>query len=500
MPTNSKQVTRDFLNDNPDVIESTILVAAAKSYGFFSSIDDKVCPLNPQGIPRPDFSSAASVRLYMMIRSYWKLWENAPACLAPDSFMDMNYVGRLIASDVELGRWSHEEGVKVWEYFEEEYKSLNFAPEVIAGLAQSPQVLGWCARKAGEHLVDTLMRERMSRPITTEDVLERATTAHQPHGPNVMAHGSAADILLDSSAERLPAIPTGLRGLDMALGGGLRYTSTTLIAGTNGSGKTVLATQLGRHYVLLGLRVLFISTEESPQQLLARMLSGYLKVPINEFIDMKPAPGMSYSDMQHMVMQQPLIPAHIAEQHRDRIEAFREASRNRLWLWNWSEGEHSVRGELPVLLRKLKQERDFVPQVLIFDWIGRGLGGADTMSTSTMDVRHHFNAAMGAIASDTIANRRISVVLCQLNQGQVKHSTKWVDMSMTGESKSLSDRVQNFIGMTSLKIEDDNRQMLSSPIQFLCVAKCRYGDNRRSSVGVRTNFRIQTFEDMTKSS
>ena len=68
----------------------------------------------------------------------------------------------------------------------------------------------------------------------------------------------------ESLAERLP---TGVPGLDAAVGGGLFAGSTTLLVGMTGAGKTTLALQFALEGVRRGEHVMYVNFQENPAQL-----------------------------------------------------------------------------------------------------------------------------------------------------------------------------------------------------------------------------------------
>jgi circadian clock protein KaiC len=66
---------------------------------------------------------------------------------------------------------------------------------------------------------------------------------------------------------------TGVPGLDTLTGGGYLSASCTLITGTSGTGKTTFAASLARTTTANGRRVFYINFEESPDSMVACMLS-----------------------------------------------------------------------------------------------------------------------------------------------------------------------------------------------------------------------------------
>jgi DNA repair protein RadA/Sms len=76
--------------------------------------------------------------------------------------------------------------------------------------------------------------------------------------------------LADVSREATPRLPTGNSEFDRVLGGGIVHGSLTLLGGEPGAGKSTLLLQIAHNLQDRGLRVLYISGEESAQQIRLR--------------------------------------------------------------------------------------------------------------------------------------------------------------------------------------------------------------------------------------
>ena len=68
-------------------------------------------------------------------------------------------------------------------------------------------------------------------------------------------------------------VPTGIRALDDALGGGLSLGETTFFGAVSSYGKTSLAVQVADHIASCGRSVLFVTIEQSAKELIAKSLS-----------------------------------------------------------------------------------------------------------------------------------------------------------------------------------------------------------------------------------
>ncbi|MEP6659283.1 MAG: DNA repair protein RadA [Acidimicrobiales bacterium] len=116
--------------------------------------------------------------------------------------------------------------------------------------ADAPKWIGRCAT-CGEW--NTLVEE-----IETPEAI--AIT-----GPSALAV-AVTEVDITNAAPQ----PTGIGELDRVLGGGLVAGSVTLIGGEPGIGKSTLLTELAALWAAAGERVLYVSAEESTQQVRAR--------------------------------------------------------------------------------------------------------------------------------------------------------------------------------------------------------------------------------------
>jgi DNA repair protein RadA/Sms len=87
----------------------------------------------------------------------------------------------------------------------------------------------------------------------------------------MLQHGEVRVTPLDEvSTEGIPRIPTGNVEFDRVLGGGIVHGSLILLGGEPGAGKSTLLLQIARNLEAQGERVLYVSGEESAQQIRLR--------------------------------------------------------------------------------------------------------------------------------------------------------------------------------------------------------------------------------------
>ncbi len=95
---------------------------------------------------------------------------------------------------------------------------------------------------------------------------------HVEHAPKSIAHktGKAKKlelVTLDGTVKDVPRLPLGMAELDRVMGGGLVRGSATLIGGDPGIGKSTLLLQVAASLCRQGLKVAYISGEESQHQI-----------------------------------------------------------------------------------------------------------------------------------------------------------------------------------------------------------------------------------------
>ncbi len=88
----------------------------------------------------------------------------------------------------------------------------------------------------------------------------------QPHGATLVAEAVSPTPLADVTLDDALRIPTGIAELDRVLGGGLVPGSVTLLGGDPGIGKSTLLLSMAGRLTTAGVRVLYVSGEESLRQ------------------------------------------------------------------------------------------------------------------------------------------------------------------------------------------------------------------------------------------
>src|SRR3984885_1945777 len=145
---------------------------------------------------------------------------------------------------------------------------------------QSAQWHGQCP---GCEAWNTLVEERI-RPSTRGE--PRSAAARGPRrsgGESAAATRPRLVALREVGATTVERMSTGIGELDRVLGGGLVPGSLVLLGGSPGIGKSTLTNMALGHLQEAGVRTLYVSGEESPEQVrlrAERLGPGALRVPI----------------------------------------------------------------------------------------------------------------------------------------------------------------------------------------------------------------------------
>ena len=142
-------------------------------------------------------------------------------------------------------------------------------------------------------LANARRRLAVGHEIDVEKVLERARTAiadverQARNFPGKKAETAVTDVsvpdLIDDYwehiASRKGCAATPLAGLNNLLGGGLESRRLMVLLGAPGGGKTTLANQIAVHASQAGRPVFYVTSEDSPQTLLAKTIARLGQIP-----------------------------------------------------------------------------------------------------------------------------------------------------------------------------------------------------------------------------
>lgn len=177
------------------------------------------------------------------------------------------------------------------------------------------------------------------------------------------------DEYAEDNVERIP-LGHPFNGFNEALGGGLGKREHVIVAAPTGQGKTVFALQLAAYVASSGAKhVLFISTEQSPQELEPRIISCMSRTTGRQGSEI---PFDVIKDgLDAAIEKNALSPVQIEEARR-----IQSALKDTLHMTHWKAGSRTVNDIIP-LVRRAK-ERFGTIDLVVLDWIGAALAEQET--------------------------------------------------------------------------------------------------------------------------
>jgi hypothetical protein len=210
-----------------------------------------------------------------------------------------------------------------------------------------------------------LRKRRMTLVITTQTAaagwnpvkITETLAVHTKVIDQLLVADEHAFVAFDQIVEppAVELIPSGLRACDDSLDGGFGKGEFSLIIAPSGGGKTAFGTQLAASFGLRSHKVLFITTEQPPEELLPRIVSNICRIPFN---------------WVRLGMERSIL----SSEEWERYEKLRRTLGVNLRFADWRQNRsRSIRADLRAEVERFVAAHGDL-DVLIFDWIGRALG------------------------------------------------------------------------------------------------------------------------------
>jgi len=466
-----------MVKDHPETLERILIVGMLLSLHFYRALRNKVCVFLPElNCFRPDFTNPIFNEAFVALDAFYRVFENF--AMPNDTGVPPQHLENILYDKVRNGLVTADNAVLIKEQLLIEMDTLEFTPEIFMAIQDCPAFHYWIERKAAEYEVRQLSKQGAIYPTTLHD-LEQAVERTRKSLAPIKDRIIDLDPFFEGHKKWTPPLSTGLAFLDQALSGGLYPGETTMVAGSNGSGKTVMAVQIAMTMAQQGAKVAFFTTEESGDRLFMRMLSNFTNTEYVKLINREDAGGKS-ADVLH-------VPACISSDPEKAVKLaqLRETCRNIKFL-DWTAGL-SIAGQFEGDIRRL-QDTGFDPRIIVFDWIGGGLDQGMDLEKR----RFNYEIAVNQIVRFCKATGKTAVLMAQLDKTKLRPSTHYVPMSFLSECKTMTNQIDNFIGITALQVNDETggKPRLAQR-QFLSVDKGRYG--KGGSVAVEQQFKFQRF-------
>lgn len=495
------QINDRFLRLHPEAFQKAVLLGVLRSFKFYQSVKEKLCPFEPaRQSRRPDFQQPDYNKLYNLAADYWEQW--GPS-LAPeqDYSISLPDMEMLLSSEMNNGRLQQAEAIAIFDMLKADANLFEFDPDTLKKLPNNPMLNLWLDRRAATNIIEFAFNQRLIRQPTLAEL-----KALVDHSQNRLAGGDnrvvrAADLMFGFSRGGIP-FNTDIPNVNKVMGGGMYPGSTTLVAGINGGGKTILAMQWAKHFAMSGANVVVFTTEQPPHQLLLRAICNHLEIDFSEFTAMTPEMEQTpFSERRRMVIDRPYLSPHIQHAKAEAIYAFYTAIYPRLFFVDWSGSNLSVYGEFESTMNQLSEITGLDFDVVVFDWIGGGLNNSrETDGGVKLELRELYKQAIETLINHGKRTNRVMIAMAQVNKTMVGPKKQAVVMADLAECKSMTDNVTNFIGISALRIKDstgdsDGAKPTLQLKQYLNLDKARMGPG--GLVPVEARFRHQRFAGYT---
>jgi archaellum biogenesis ATPase FlaH len=281
-------------------------------------------------------------------------------------------------------------------------------------------------------------------------------------------------------------VPTPLRDLNYALGGGFDRPSLTLVSAITGGGKTTLCLQMALSFTTAGLNVLFISSEFSNDYLLPRLYANGLTIDYTMLNQMDLRDGL------------PVTMLKTFPQRRDQIAELERVITNQLMVREWAPDFHMK--DLGVMATFNARPARFEPNVIVLDGFSTVADAAiesvrrqrKTYTTPYRDVRNCYEPAVASFCElSKIANCAVLVTV-QADKTRASRTNR-VTAGMIQQVPDLYERFSGKVGFVGISALRDPDKHTDQEIQFLNVARTRNGPGGLVRVGAE--FQFQRFAD-----
>ena len=253
--------------------------------------------------------------------------------------------------------------------------------------------------------------------------------------------------------------------LDDALGVHLRRGQLILVAGLQGGGKTILAAQLSREFVVRSAEVLFLSTEVTPQALYKKNIAAVCSIPYDRIKDgMKtvtiPGEGGTQLDLPD--------PEVYGEDSVRKSYPIVHALAQRLTLGKFTPAGFDPRQEFDDILATYQEQKQKLPDVLVYDYLWY-----PKVERQDMDPYKMRGAVVDAAeALKALAGKHdmLVIVFCQVDPGLEER--KKIDPSGLYDLKKVWHHADAFVGISQRLLDERTHDLangLYESVQHLNV-------------------------------
>jgi replicative DNA helicase len=272
-------------------------------------------------------------------------------------------------------------------------------------------------------------------------------------------------------------IPSGIPKLDKCMAGGFRCGESTLIAGATGGGKTVMACQLAGQFASLGRKTVFVTTEQPPNELTPRFLANMCSINMELLVQDQANDESTVIPKQLMNDPNTMV----------KVKNCLDVLQQNMYYVDWSGGEgRSIEKDLDVELDRIKNNDDFEPEIIIFDWVGGAL-----KKEANKDLRIIYLDAAEHLHNIAKKRKLCVIFFAQLNKNKSYNKLR-CDSSMLAECTSMPDKASNAIYISAKRSDEGDSSY--SLTQVINADKTRKGPG--GTLNIAREFQFQRFSQL----
>ncbi len=167
---------------NVEILEHVLLLACIRSYRFYSSIKDRLCPRLPDGRSfRPDFSHADYNRFHNLVAHLWEGMAN----MVKDGEMGIgaDLMEVILSKEVQRGVITVEQGAKIAGWLTPDIKTVDLDLLSLNEMPSNPTFPKWIEGRAIEYEQRRLQFTSLGRQPTAVDFQDSLKSVQKTIAP-----------------------------------------------------------------------------------------------------------------------------------------------------------------------------------------------------------------------------------------------------------------------------------------------------------------------------
>jgi hypothetical protein len=230
-------------------------------------------------------------------------------------------------------------------------------------------------------------------------------------------------------------VATGITKLDNAIGGGIRPRSLFLAGGQSGVGKTLILGNFAMHAMSKGKNVVYISLEIDKDTMAKRIDSVFIEESILSLVPKR----------KEMIEK-------IKKKHSDN-------NCGRLFIKEFPASDTCAK-DLGIYLEKLKTLKQFVPELIVVDYVGLMRPNDKMMARSTYERGKYVSEELRGLAFEYNCP-----LVSAVQTGRQSYGQKNVGMEDTSDSIAIVQTADTYITLGKPKDFDDNHQLFGRVVK-----------------------------------